>query len=175
MRLPALIHLLAAARSISQCDRIRILGASALLVSFPRLGDPGQPLEVSYDAVLFIEPSDEQLAAMLHEALGEGSLFSGRTGYHADILRPAIIESLSPGWEQRLVQLDLPGDNAALSPEDVVVVKLQVGRDKDLALCRHLLVQDMITEDQIRKRLDATPLEERAVIQVYRRLAQIAS
>lgn len=175
MRLPALIHLLAAARSISQCDRIRVLGSSALLVSFPQLGEPGQPLEVSYDADLLIEPSDEQLAAMLHEALGEGSLFSGRTGYHADILRPAIIETLSPGWEERLIKLELPGDNAALSPEDVAVVKLQVGRDKDLALCRHLLAQDMLTENQIRKRLDATPMNERAVIQAYRRLSEITS
>ncbi len=81
MRLPALIHLLTAACSISQCDRIRVLGSSALLPSFPELGEPGQPLEVSYDADLLIEPSDENLAALLHEALGEGSLFSGRSGY----------------------------------------------------------------------------------------------
>ncbi len=174
MRLPALIHLLTAARSISQCDRIRVLGSSALLPSFPELGEPGQPLEVSYDADLLIEPSDENLAALLHEALGEGSLFSGRSGYHADILRPSITETLSPGWQDRLVKLDLPGDIAALSPEDVAVVKLQVGRPKDLTLCRHLIVREMLTVQQIRSRLDATPMPEADVIHTYRRLQSIS-
>jgi len=174
MRLPSLIHLLTAASSISQCDRIRVLGSSALLVSFPELGDSGQPLEVSYDADLLIEPSDESLASMLHEALGEGSLFSGRTGYHADILRPSIVETLPPAWESRLIKLDLPGDIAALSPEDVAAVKLQVGRPKDLALCRHLIHKKLLAPQQIRTRLDATPMPESEVILAYRRLEEIS-
>lgn len=83
MRLPALKHLIEATEALSHPERIRVLGSSALLASFPELGEPGQPLEISFDADLLIEPCDPQLAAMLHEAVGEGSLFAQRTGYHA--------------------------------------------------------------------------------------------
>ena len=91
---------------------------------------------ISENADLLIQPCDEQLAAMLHEAVGEGSLFAQRTGYNADILRPEIVETLSPGWEERLVKLGETDVVAALSPEDLLVVKLRSGRTKDLELCR---------------------------------------
>lgn len=63
---------------------------------------------------------------------------------------------------------------AALSPEDVAVVKLQVGRPKDLHLCRHLIAREMLTVQQIRSRLDATPMPEADVINAYRRLQSIS-
>jgi hypothetical protein len=43
-------------------------------------------------------------------------------------LRPEIIATLPSGWETRLVKLDEM--NAALSPEDLLVVKLRAGRQK---------------------------------------------
>ncbi len=105
MRLSALKHLLEATQALGHPQRIRVLGSSALLASFPELGEPGQPLEISFDADLLIEPCDPQLAAMLHEAVGEGSLFAQRTGYHADFLRPEILETLPAGWESAVVSL----------------------------------------------------------------------
>ena len=138
MQLPALIHLLESARAIGRCDRIIVFGSSALLASFPELGDAGRPLELSYDADLFVEPCDPQLAAVLHEALGDGSLFAQRSGYHADVLRPEILADLPPGWERRLVPLPGIPNASALSPADLVILKLQAGRAKDLDLCRHL-------------------------------------
>jgi hypothetical protein len=61
----------------------------SLLVSLPELAEP--PLEATYDSDLLVESCDEGLAAVVHEAVGEGSLFAQRTGYHADILRPNIV------------------------------------------------------------------------------------
>jgi hypothetical protein len=58
-----------------------VLGSSALLGSFAELGEAGGPLELTFDADLLVEPCDEQLAALLHEAVGEGSLFAQRAGY----------------------------------------------------------------------------------------------
>jgi len=49
MRLPTLIHLLESARTLSGCQRVRVLGSSALLASFPTLGEAGGPLEFSYE------------------------------------------------------------------------------------------------------------------------------
>lgn len=79
-----------------------------------------------------MEPCDEELAAVLHKAVGEGSLFAKRTGYHADFLRPNIEESLLKGWHERLVPLEAVPNADALEPLDLMVVKLRVGREKDL-------------------------------------------
>jgi hypothetical protein len=174
MRLSALKHLVAAVQGIAASRRIRVLGSSALLASFPQLGESGGPLEKTFDADLLIEPCDEQLAAVLHEAIGEGSLFAQRAGYHADILRAQIVETLPPGWEARLVLFDPEKNVAALAPEDLLVNKLRVGRPKDLALCRDVLQQGLMTAETLRRRLDATPLTEREIVAVYQRLREIA-
>src|ERR1041385_1267625 len=108
MRLPALKHLISAVQGIAASQRVIVLGSSALLGTFPQLGDPDGPLEKTFDADLLVEPCDEQLAAVLHEAVGDGSLFAQRTGFHADILRREILETLPPDWESRLVPLDTP-------------------------------------------------------------------
>lgn len=174
MRLPALTHLIEATFALSHSKRICVFGSSALLASFPELGDPGQPLEISYDADLLVEPCDEQLAAMLHEAVGEGSLFAQRTGYHADFLRPSITETLPPGWDGRLIALPGVVQSGALAPADLAVVKLRVGRAKDLTLCRHLVAGGMLTAHEIRARLDTMTLDEAETVRVYRRLQEVS-
>jgi len=173
MRLPALKHLIDAVQGIAASQRILVLGSSALLSSFPELGEMNGPLEKTFDADLLIEPCDEELAAVLHEAVGDGSLFMQRTGYHADILRPEIVETLSPGWESRLVIIDASKNVSALSPEDLLVVKLRAGRPKDLALCRDLLQRKLVKPEALRALLDTTPLTEKEIIAVYRRLREV--
>jgi hypothetical protein len=173
MRLPALKHLVESVRVLGRCEHIRVLGSSALLASFPELGEAGGPLELSYDADLLVEPCDEHLAAMLHEAIGEGSLFAQREGFHADILRPEIAETLPPGWEKRVVRLDVSGDATALAPEDVAVVKLRLGRQKDLDLCGRLLKAGLLRVETLRARLDSMPMPEAEIVRVYQRLNEI--
>jgi hypothetical protein len=172
MRLPALKHLVEAVQALAHSRKICVLGSSALLVTREDLGDPGQPLELSFDADLLLEPCDEALAAMLHEAVGEGSLFAGRTGYYADILRPEIVETLPAGWPQRSVRLDVAGDVCALSPLDVAAVKLRVGRAKDLDLVRCLHRLGIVTEAGLRDTLRALPLTEAETVRVFQRLAE---
>lgn len=170
MRLPTLKHLAEAVRVLAESRNVCVLGSSALLVSFPDMGQPGDPLETSFDADLLITPSDEPLAAMLHEALGEGSLFAARTGYHVDILRPEIRETLPPGWEARVVTLQGAVGVVALSPEDLVVAKLRVGREKDLKTCRWLFTHQKLSWQAAKHRLDQTPMPESEVVTVCRRL-----
>jgi hypothetical protein len=109
--------------------------------------------------------------------VGEGSLFARRTGYHADILRPAIARNLPRGWETRLVKMGERTTNApgALSPEDLVVVKLRAGRLKDLELCRALIRRRLVASSSVRQRLDDTPLAEQEIITVYERLREVCS
>ena len=175
MRLSALKHLIEATQALCHPERIRVLGSSALLASFPELGEPGQPLEISFDADLLIEPCDPQLAAMLHEAVGEGSLFAQRTGYHADFLRPDILETLAAGWELAVVSLEGFVNASALAPADVAAVKLRVGRPKDLQLCRHLIVGGLVAPEAIRARLDAMTLVESDIVRVFARLREVSN
>ena len=174
MRLSALKHLIEATQALGHPERIRVLGSSALLASFPGLGEPGQPLELSFDADLLIEPCDEPLAAMLHEAVGEGSLFAQRTGYHADFLRPDILETLPAGWESTLVSLEGLANASALAPADVAAVKLRLGRPKDLELCRHLIASGLVPRDAIRRRLDAMALVESDIVRVFARFREVS-
>jgi hypothetical protein len=165
MRLPALKHLVEAVHALAHSERICVLGSSALLASFPELGEAGGPLETSFDGDLLLEPCDEQLAALLHEAVGDGSLFAQRAGYHADILRAEIIETLPPGWESRLIPLDQAARALALAPEDLL----------DLDLCRAVLQRGLVAPAAVRTRLDATPLAENEIVAVYDRLREVGS
>jgi hypothetical protein len=175
MRLPALKHLVEAVHALARSERICVLGSSALLGSFPELGEADGPLELSFDADLLVQPCDEQMAALIHEAVGEGSLFAQRAGYHADIMRPEIVESLPPGWESRLVKLEEPANALALAPEDLLVVKLRVGRAKDLELCRAVIQRGLATPAGLRARLDATSIPDNEIVATYQRLQAVIS
>ncbi|MDD2709811.1 MAG: hypothetical protein PHV34_17650 [Verrucomicrobiae bacterium] len=173
MRLPSLIHLIQAVQAIARCERVVVLGSASLLARFPELGETGQPLELSYDADLLVEPSDEELAKVLHEAVGEGSFFEERNGYHADILRPEIVETLPAGWNGRLVPLVQVEHAQGLDAYDLAILKLQVGRAKDLDLCRHLLATHRISGGILQTRLRATSMEERLVVSTHANLKAV--
>lgn len=94
MRVQFLTHLIEAVSALARPRRMVVLGSSSLLPLHPQLGEAGQPLELSLDADSLLEPVDGSLAAILKDAVGHESAFEQRQGYYADILRPAIAESL---------------------------------------------------------------------------------
>jgi hypothetical protein len=132
-----------------------------LLATFPQLGDAGQPLDTSYDADLLVEPYDAELGKLLSEAIGENSVFHGRTGYYADVILPAAKDSFPRGWKKRLVPLPKSQNAYCLDPHDLAAVKLQLGRGKDLELCAALLATGKLRTELIRKRLRETRMEDR--------------
>ena len=119
MRLRSLTRLLEVTRAVAEPRRIVIIGSASLLPAHPELGDPGQPLDASYDADLLLDPIDEELAAILGEAVGQQSLFTKRHGYYADILRPEMAETLPVGWEARLHAVAGYDNVFALDPYDL--------------------------------------------------------
>ena len=168
MRLSFLTHLIESVRALARPTRIVVLGSSALLPGHPELGGPGQPLEVSLDADLLLVPVNEAIADMLKDAVGEASGFQQQFGYYADILRLAISETLPAGWESRLHPV--PGyDNVfALDPYDLALVKLMIGRQKDLELVRALL-----EPERLRRHYHDTPLGEREAVAAGRNLTSV--
>jgi hypothetical protein len=128
--------------ALAQAEAVVVVGSAALLVRHPELGEPGGRLELTRDADLVVLPCDAELAAMIHEALGEGSLFDQRHGYHADVVRPELLSTLPQGWRARA--LPLGSQALSLAPVDVAAVKLCVGRAKDLAVVAELLEHGMV-------------------------------
>jgi hypothetical protein len=173
MRLRSLNQLLEATRALARPARVVIIGSSSLLPAHPELGDPGQPLEASYDSDLLLTPVDEEIAAMLGEAVGQQSLFAKRQGYYADILRPIIAETLPAGWESRLHPVASYDNVFALDVYDLALVKLVVGRRKDLDLLRALLKLRIVEPARLRAHYQQTPLGEREAVTAGRNLTVV--
>jgi hypothetical protein len=173
MRLPFLTHLLDAVGALARPRRIVVLGSSSLLPQFPELGESGQPLEVSLDADLLLDPVNEAIADMLKDAVGEESGFQQQHGYYADILRPSIAETLPAGWEARLHPVAGYDAVFALDPYDLAVVKLMVGREKDLDLLRAMLRLGIVEPARLRRHYQQTPLGEREAVTAGRNLTRV--
>lgn len=173
MRLSFLNHLLEAVRALARPRRVVVLGSSSLLPRHPQLGETGQPLELSLDADLLLEPVDQSLADLLKEAIGQDSRFEQRHGYYADILRPTIVETLPAGWESRLHPVAGFEQVFALDVYDLALVKLQVGRPKDLELLRALLRLGLVEAGRLQTHYEQTPLGEREATTAGRNLSLV--
>jgi hypothetical protein len=155
MTLAALQHLVRSASVLAGDRRFLVLGSASLLATYPELGEVASPLAATYDADLCPEPFDELTGLMLEEALGENRAYFRRHGYHADILRDSILETLPRGWRDRLVSIPDCPDADALDPVDLAAVKLLVGRPKDLALVTLLHSSGRIDAQSVRSRLES--------------------
>jgi hypothetical protein len=150
-----------------------VLGSSSLLSRYPQLGEPGQILEVSLDADLLLDPVNEAIAAMLKDAVGEESGFQQQFGYYADILRPTIAETLPAGWESRLHRVTGYDNVFALDSYDLAVVKLVIGRQKDLDLLRALLRLAILDPSRLRQHYQQAALGERETVTAGRNLTAL--
>ncbi|MFA7342798.1 MAG: DUF6036 family nucleotidyltransferase [Terrimicrobiaceae bacterium] len=161
------------ARALGESRKVIVLGSSSVLASFPEIGEQGL-LDNTYDGDLLLDPISNEIASYLTESLGQGSLFRTQKGYHADILHPSIVESLPPGWEDRLVRMEGFENVFALDPYDLATVKLVVGREKDVALVRGLIGLGKISLEKLRERLHAMPLGEKEMFRAGGKLAEAA-
>jgi hypothetical protein len=173
MQLRSLNHLLEVVRAVARPEEIDVLGSSSLLGSDPTLGDPGQPLELSMDADLLLVPCDDRMAAVVHEAVGEGSLFHREFGVFADLLKPDIEVTLPSGWRTRRVPLPGSHDVLCLHPADLAVVKLCLGRPKDMDLLAAMIRRGLVAVIYLRAWYQSAVLSEREPFAVSRRLAEL--
>ena len=100
-------------------------------------------------------------------------MFEQNHGYYADILRPAIVETLPPGWESRLHAMPEYPRVFALDPYDLALVKLVLGREKDLELLRGLLRLGIIEAERLRMHYRQAPLAEREAFAASRNLHKL--
>jgi hypothetical protein len=174
MTLDSLQHILRSAAALADDRCFVVLGSASLLASFPQLGDPDAPLSSTFDADLCPQPFDELTGTMLHEALGEDRAYHRRQGYHADILRETIFETLPDGWRERLVPVPGCPSATALDPHDLAAVKLLVARPKDLALLRHLFFSSLLDPAVVAQRIGSLPIPSEAKPRVHSNLRMLA-
>jgi hypothetical protein len=173
MNLAALQHLANAASALADDCRLVVIGSASLLASFPDLGHDDGPLAQTFDADLCPEPFDETTALMLDQALGESKAFHLRHGYHADIVRPRIFETLPRGWHERLVPMPGVEKAMALDPVDLAAVKVLVGRAKYVSLVRLLIEEGRVTWQALSDRVFKIELDERLQRRVARTLDEL--
>ena len=149
-----------------------VLGSAALLLPFPHLGEGDGLLTLTRDADLLIFPCDDEVAGMVHEAIGRGSLFEAHHGYHVDVLRDTVEATLPKGWRARLRTEPVTGA-FVLDPIDTCAMKLFAGRDKDLLVVGHVLRAGLVSRDAVREAIAAMPIGERAQFATLRRLGQL--
>lgn len=173
MNLQALQHLAKAAQALADDCQIIVLGSASLLAWFPDLGLSDGLLASTYDADLCPQPFDEETGEILEEALGESRAFHRRHGYHVDILRGAIFETLPAGWQDRLMPVAGCAKVLAIDPHDLAAAKLMVARPKDIALLKQLHEQNIIQADTTRQRLDSIPKSEQSLLRSARALDEV--
>jgi len=175
MTLAALQHLIRSANALAEDREFLILGSASLLASFPDLGLPDADLSSTYDADICPQPYDEITAIMLDEALGENRAYYQRHGYHADILRDSIFETLPAGWRERLIPVSGGQGGLALEPHDLAAVKLLVGRSKDLELVSKLHHSGKIRAEMVNERLDEMEMDERGIARASQNYREVFS
>jgi hypothetical protein len=173
MHVRSLTQLIDIVKAMTRPKRITVLGSSSLLAGLPELGEKGGPLELSLDLDLLLDPCDAQQAAVLHEAIGEGSLFQKEYGVYADLMRPDIVETLPEGWEERCVLLERDRTVRCLNPIDLAVVKLQLGRAKDVSLLKALIKAGIISIKALQEAYQGTAMNEREMFKAGRLLRRL--
>ena len=130
-------------------------------------------MESTYDADLLLEPIEKETAAILSESIGNKSLHHTKNGFYADILHPSITDPFPPGWKDRLVPLKGFSNVWALDPYDLAMVKLCVGREKDLELVKALLNLKKLECAKLRERFALLPLGEKELFRAGRNLGLV--
>ena len=173
MRLQSLKHLIEVVVAVARPTKVHLLGSGSLLPAHPELGEPGCALELTVDVDFLLEPSNEAIAESLQLAAGQDSAFMAQFGYYADILRPVMAETLPAGWEARLHPVAGYTNVFALDVYDLALVKLMVGREKDLNLLRALLRLGIVEPARLREHYHRCPLGEREAIVAGRNLTTL--
>jgi hypothetical protein len=173
MHIRSLKQLIDIVKAMTHPKQITVLGSSSLLAGSPDLGERGKLLELSLDADLLLDPCDASQAGVLHESIGQGSLFHREYGVYADFMRPEIAETFPDGWEKRCVLLDGDRSVRCLNPIDLAIVKLQLGREKDVSLLKALLEAGILSIGALQKAYRSTVMNERELFKAGRILRRL--
>ena len=146
-------HVLRAAAAITDETEFVLVGSQAVLGQWP---DAPPALLMSNEIDIFPEHAPDK-ADLIDGAIGAGSLFQDRFGYHADGVGPATAK-LPRAWRSRAFVIAGPNTGGArgLCPEihDLAVSKLLAGREKDRDWLAAAAAAGLLDGETMRRRLD---------------------
>jgi hypothetical protein len=141
-------HIIRAAGSIADAQRLVIIGSQAILGSF---SDPPAELTVSQEADTYPMDAPEK-ADLIDGSIGEKSPFHETFGYYAHGVGPETA-TLPAHWQTRLVPVQNENTRGVtglcLGLADLAVSKLAAGREKDLDFVSAMFRHRMISVDAI--------------------------
>ena len=161
-------HVLRAAAAITDETEFVLLGSQAVLGQWP---DAPAALLVSNEIDIFPDRAPDK-ADLIDGAIGAGSLFHDRFGYHADGVGPETA-MLPKDWRRRAFVIAGPNTGGArgLCPEihDLAVSKLLAGREKDRDWLAAAAGAGLLDQETLRQRLGAVEDVDPALIAAARR------
>ena len=174
MCLDALKHLAGIVSAITRGGEIVVFGSSSLLGTYPAADSEHEWIHRSDDADFILDPFDEIVGRIAHDAVGRDSELESAKGYHADIIRPIACENFPPGWRERLVPLDGCPGVMCLEPHDMAVAKLFAGRPKDIGLLADLIRAGRLDPAEVERRLISMEMTEAFIVRTHARLKESA-
>jgi hypothetical protein len=141
-------HIIRAAGSIANSQRLVIIGSQAILGSYP---DAPAELTISQEADTYPLDGSEK-ADLIDGSIGERSPFHETFGYYVHGVGPETAV-LPRNWQARLVAVQNENTGGVtglcLSPVDLAVSKLAAGREKDLAFVKAMFQHCMTSAEAI--------------------------
>ena len=156
-------HVIRAAADIVE-DELVVVGSQAVLAQFP---DAPDVLLKSLEVDVFPR-NDQERAAEIDGAIGDGSRFHATFDYYAHGVGPETV--IAPaGWEERLIRLEVPavttGGGTAVAwcieVHDLVLAKLAAGRPHDVEFASEAIQTGLADTQQLRIRLELMPRSHR--------------
>jgi hypothetical protein len=153
-------HIIRAAGSIANSQKLIIIGSQAILGSFP---NPPPELAYSQDADTYPE-DDPSKADLIDGSIGEKSPFHETFGYYAHGVGPETAV-LPRNWRSRVARVQNQNTNGiaglCISPTDLAVSKLVAGREKDIQFVSAMLRHRLLLIEQIASLIPELPEEFR--------------
>lgn len=173
MRRDEMEHLVRAAGTILNEDRVIIVGSQAILGTYA----DGLPAEATMSQELDVLPFDdpsERKADLISGTLGEGSPFHETFHIYADGVSRAT-SRLPHGWESRLIPVLTPATRGitayCLEPHDLLIAKYLANREKDRRFCRAIIRAGLVRQQTLEQRLsetECTPEEAQRILKAMR-------
>lgn len=169
-------HVIAAAANATGEDEFVVVGSQAILGV---IADPPAALLVSVEVDLYPRRSPEK-ADLIDGALGDGSPFHQAFGYFAHAVGPETAKA-PRGWQDRATAVTIPprvGSDRrpvahCLEPHDLVLAKLVRGSDRDWDYARAAVRAGIVNYDELARRADCLPVEQRLIEHIQRQLRGI--
>ncbi len=173
MRIELLKQLIESTLAISRAKEIYVFGSCSLYASYPELDLDLETFQSTYDVDFLVDPMDLDTSRLLIETLGNASDFNSTYGGYLDLLQKNFPETLPNGWKERIVPFVDYQAVYALHPLDLILVKLLIGREKDLRLVRRVVQQEYLSIDAIRAHYQKISMEEREMFIIGLRLQDL--